>query len=116
MATYNWRTLTNGQSIAFNPTADTFNFDLPFPWAANMNVNFPTGSVVLTISGKTITLQTDIRTLTTGNVTFANGSQWLIGDNSTGTANDDGPNTLVGGSGADRFHGLGGNDSMAGNA
>jgi hypothetical protein len=52
--------------------------------------------------------------LTTSNILFSNGSQLIIGDNNTDTANDNLSNTLNGGAGADQLLGLGGNDQLNG--
>jgi Ca2+-binding RTX toxin-like protein len=54
--------------------------------------------------------------LATTNVTFANGSQLLIGDNSSGTASDDAANSLLGTSGRDFLSGFGGDDTLNGGA
>jgi Ca2+-binding RTX toxin-like protein len=117
MTTYNWTALTPGQSIAFDPTADVLRFDDSTIAAGSLSFSFqmsPPASTSFTSGSKTVTVQTDLRTLTTTNVTFVDGSVWLVGDNTTGTAGDDTANTLVGGNGGDALLGLGGNDTMTG--
>jgi Ca2+-binding RTX toxin-like protein len=52
--------------------------------------------------------------LATSNVTFANGSQLLFGDNTIDTAADDSPNFLGGTAGRDYLVGFAGNDSLGG--
>jgi len=118
MTTYNWSALTNGQSIAFDPAQDTLHIDDPSISALLVAFTFSqiSHTSTFTFSGKSITLQTDLKTITTSNFTFADGSLWLVGDDTTGTLNDDGPNTLVGGNGDDRLIGLGGDDSLTGGA
>jgi Ca2+-binding RTX toxin-like protein len=117
---YIWSFLSNGQTIAFDPLVNSLFFDQPFISANDLSVSFSFGgNTGFTVSGKTVTVQTDIRTLglTPGgspNVVFANGSVLLTGDNSTSTAGDADPNTLNGSSGADRLFGFGGNDTMLG--
>jgi hypothetical protein len=116
MATFNWTTLANNQTIAFNPFVDVLNVNDTGLSAADISVSTSTGSISITLGNKTVTLLTDRKTLTITNVTFANGSVLLTGDNTTGTADDDADNTLVGGPGNDRLYGLGGNDTMFGGA
>ncbi len=119
MTTYNWSTLTNAQSIAFNPAVDVLRFDDSTISAAALGFSFTSSAPLtstFTFGGKSITLQTDFKALTTTNLTFADGSLFLVGDNTTGVAGDDGPNTLTGGNGNDALVGLGGDDSMSGGA
>ena len=113
MATYNWSTLTNGQTIPFNPAADVLAIDVPTLSASDFGYS-NTNPITFTNGNRSVTLQTDLRTLTTQNVTFANGSVFLVGDNTTATVNDDQANTLNGTSGNDTLIGLGGNDVMSG--
>ena len=119
MTTYNWSALTNGQSVTFDPVADTLVINDSSISATDLSFSFSGNSTppcTFSFGGKTITLQTAFATLTTSNITFADGSMYLIGDNTTGTANDGGANTLTGGGGDDRLIGLAGDDSMAGGA
>jgi len=114
MAVFNWTTLSNNQSIAFNPLADVLNVNDPAASAADVSLSVGTGSTRITLAGKTITLQTDSKTLTTTNVMFVDGSLLVVGDNTIATGTDDLDNVLTGGPGDDRLYGFGGNDGMAG--
>jgi hypothetical protein len=111
---YNWSALTNNQSIAFDPLIDKLNIDDTTISAMSPNLGWSGDTTTISISSKSITLQTNIRTLTTSNLTFANGSLLVIGDNTTGITNDDMANVLTGGAGSDGFYGLGGNDTING--
>src|SRR3954463_10971816 len=117
MAVYTFSALTNGQSIAFNPSADVLNFDQASISAAGLGVTVDGTGVRVTelASGKNVMLQnTTPLQLATSNVTFANGSALLFGDNSPGTANDNLANTLNGTAGNDLLQGLGGADTLNG--
>jgi hypothetical protein len=121
MTTFTWSSLTNNQTVTFNPNTDVLNIDDTTIAAASVGANFAnshTSNCNLTFAGKTITLTTPFESLTTTNVTFANGSQLLIGDNTTavgGTGlNDDAANTLNGTANDDAFFGLIGNDTLNG--
>jgi len=123
MATYLWSSLTDGQTIAFNPTVDVLHIDDPTKSAADIYalvVSMDLSHFSLNDFGlnrdqdKTVTLQVDPRMVTQTNITFADGSVLLIGDNTTGTINDDSANTLVGGIHDDQLLGLGGADSLTG--
>jgi Ca2+-binding RTX toxin-like protein len=116
MATFNWSALANNQTIAFNPLVDVLNFNDSTISAADLTFTIGADTTRITAGGKNVTLQADRRSLTTTNVTFSDGSLLLIGDNTTGTAADEDANTLIGGTGDDRFYGLGGDDVMSGNA
>jgi Ca2+-binding RTX toxin-like protein len=116
MAVFNWTALTNNQSIAFNPNVDVLNVNDPNLFATDVSLSTSATTVSITMNNKTVTLQTDRRSLTTTNVTFSDGSLLVIGDNTTATTADDGDNTMTGGPKGDRFYGLGGNDTMIGGA
>src|SRR5919202_1745235 len=112
MAVYTFSALSSGQAITFDPNADVLNFDQTAISAANLGVT-PEGSnsriTILsgTDAGKTIVLQnTSPLQLATSNVTFANGSAVLFGDNSPSTANDDLANALSGTAGNDLLQGF----------
>ncbi|PUE10949.1 hypothetical protein B9Z51_00980 [Limnohabitans sp. T6-5] len=111
----NWSTLSHGSSLAFNPLTDRLLIDNNGLSASSFYLtwNSPT-AVTLVGGGKSITLNTDIKSLTNKNLAFSNGSVLLVGDNSAFVINDDGANTLTGTAGADNFYGLGGNDSLVG--
>src|SRR5262249_33445189 len=121
MTTFTWSSLTNGQTITFNPSTDVLNIDDATLSAASVGTSFSnsnSGNLSITFAGKTVTLTTPIASLTTTNVTFADGSQLLVGDNTTavggGGLNDDAANTLNGTAKNDAFFGLGGADTMNG--
>jgi len=123
MAIYFWSSLTDGQTIAFNPAVDVLHIDDPAKSAADLfALVLSTDLTQFTLNDfdvnqdldKTITLRADPRAVTQTNITFADGSVLLIGDNTTGTANDDSANTLTGGIHDDQLLGLGGADSLSG--
>ncbi len=118
MTTFNWSSLANGQAIAFNPVADLLYFDDPLFSAPTVAFDYfsspGTTTFIGGFDGKTVTLLTAPGTLTSGNVVFASGSMLLYGDNTTGTANDDQPNTLAGSTGDDALYGAGGADTLSG--
>ena len=122
MALYRFSALFDGQSIAFNTSVDVLNFDQSIIGAAdiratiegtNLRISVASG----TFAGKDILLLNVTPTrLTTSNVTFADGSRLLIGDNTIGTTNDNFNNNLFGTAGRDHLLGLGGNDTLNGAA
>ena len=124
--TYNWSALTNNQQIIFDPSKDTLSFDDPSISASGLSLNIPTSllnfsspvqeNVTITYGGKSITLSLPggAKALTTANVTFANGSQLVIGDNNLLTTIDNVGNALEGSAQGDLLIGLGGNDTING--
>ena len=114
MSTLNWSVLNDGQAYDFNPLSDVLNFNDPSISAFWVWLDSDGTTISFEYGGKTVTLNTAPYTLTTTNVTFADGSKLIIGDNTTATASDDGPNTLTGGSGDDQLIGAGGADSLSG--
>jgi len=115
MSAYRWTALTNKQSLVFNPTQDFFNFDDASISASSVTISWTNDtSTTLSYGGKSITLQTDVRSLSWNNVRFADSSLLVVGDNWTSNVNDDGPNNIVGYGGSDQVLGLGGNDTIFG--
>ena len=120
MAVYQFSALSDGQSISFDPFADRLNFDqttiaagdLTFAHeGADLRVIVKSGPV----TGKDIVLvSTDDTELTRTNVTFADGSLLLVGDNQPTNVSDHAGNVLTGGAGRDLLLGLGGNDTLNG--
>ena len=107
MTVYNWSTLTNNQSIAFNPSTDKLTFDSSAISAASLSLSWVSNtSTSFAYSGKSVTLLTDVKILTTTNVTFANGCQLVIGN--------DANNQLRGSAQADYILALGGDDGLDG--
>jgi Ca2+-binding RTX toxin-like protein len=121
MAVFRFSALSDGQSLVFNPTADVLNFDQTTVAAADLRVtqvgsNIRIDVVSGTQTGKDVTLQNvSPLQLATTNVTFADGSKLLFGDNFT-AQNDNLANSLTGTAGNDLLQGFGGADTMAGGA
>src|SRR5260221_2519159 len=121
MATYQFSTLSSGQSISFNPSADLLNFDQAVISAANLDVVQEGANSRVTVlsgvdSGKNVLLLNTVPLqLATSNVGFANGSQLLFGDNSV-AQNDNANNSLTGTAGNDLLSGFCGNDVLSGRA
>ena len=118
MTVYNWSALTNNQQIVFYPSTDQLNFDLSTISAASVSMSWASApSVTFTYSGQSITLMgTEVKTLTTTNITFANSSVFVIGDNTLGVSADDSVNILTGSAQNDSLLGLGGNDTISAGA
>ena len=120
MATYNFSSLSDGQSISFRPGgADVLRFDQSVISAADVRIAASgTSTRIQVVSGQyagkdILLLNTTPYQLYTGNVTFASDTRLLVGDNSV-NQNDNGSHTLNGTAGRDVFYGFGGNDSMNG--
>ena len=113
MATYSF-SQAKGTSIAFNTRADILNFDIGC--AADVDITLSGTNLIFTLGAWSVTLLNvgNIGALATSNITFADGSRLLIGDNTTGTSNDSRANNLAGGAGNDQLIGLGGNDTLDG--
>jgi hypothetical protein len=117
LAIKKFSTLANNASVVFNPASDVFQVDSTTLSAADFTVTAVNAtSVKLVGGGKTITLKTAVEKLTATNATFADGSRLLVGDASTGTANDAAANALNGTAKDDQLIGLGGNDTLDGKA
>lgn len=122
MATYFFSALASGANISFNPATDKFVFDV-LTTAASSAMGCEYGAkddltgYVVTFGGKTVYLNgLDDKEISSSNFIFADGSKYLVGDNSAATALDDAANVLRGGVLADDLWGLGGNDSLYGGA
>src|SRR6476646_5383549 len=121
MAVFQFSALSDGQSIAFNPNTDVLNFDQTTVAAADLRVTAVGTSIRVEVfsgpqTGKDVTLQNvSPPQLATTNVTFADGSKLLFGDNST-AQNDNLANSLTGTAGRDLLQGFGGADTMSGGA
>jgi Ca2+-binding RTX toxin-like protein len=118
MAVYRFSTLTHHQAISFDPETDRLWFDQT-SWAAARVVAWADEQglhVNETTSGKEIVLLGMSRfEVTTSNITFADGSRLLYGDNSL-AGNDDASNSLSGTVHDDHLHGWGGDDTLLGRA
>src|SRR4051812_1572990 len=90
MTTYNWSTLTNGQTLTgFNPLADVLRFDVNTISAAGVTIGAPTAtSTSFTFGTTTVSVPMNEFAITTSNVTFVNGTLLIVGDNSVGTGDN----------------------------
>ena len=134
MTIYNWSDLNPGDVFgqdtlaSFDPAADQLVFDDPAFSAADVLFDGNDAQSFFSLDGKFITLDIAPFSITTVNITFADGSQLIVGDNTTAVPDtatggaDDGPNTitgtnfddlLVGAGGSDSVFGSGGNDVIA---
>src|SRR5690349_19544763 len=106
MAVLRFSALSDGQSLAFNPDTDVLNFDQTDVAAAQLAVTVSGNDTHVEVAGgaqtgKAITLLNTVAfQLTSANITFADGSLLVVGDNST-ARNDDAANVLTGGDGRD---------------
>jgi Ca2+-binding RTX toxin-like protein len=129
MTTYIWSQLSSSvSSYPFDSATDLLHFDKPasnadpttFFNAASLRFSFePRGApytVFTDLAFKSIKFDTEFKSLTTANLTFAGGGLFLVGDNTTGIANDDSANIIIGGNGNDQLIGLGGDDTLTGGA
>lgn len=119
MTTYNWSALVNNQTITdFNPSTDQIYIDDPLADMGAFRLMFSTTNYAggFSILGLKMVnfIPADVRTITSANFVFQNGSQFVVGDGLIGTAFDDFSNTMVGGEFSDVLYGLGGGDSMLG--
>jgi Ca2+-binding RTX toxin-like protein len=117
VATFLFSALSDEQAISFDPGADVLTFDQTAIAAADIRVSVAGSNLVVShpATGKDVTLlNVSPLQLATSNVTFADGSQLLFGNNSPSTAADNGANTLRGTAGRDHLKGFGGNDTLAG--
>ena len=117
MATYQFSALADGQQISFNPAVDILRFDQTAIAAADVLVAAVGANLRISVGSKDVLL-TNVSSLqlATSNITFADGSRLLFGDNTTGTANDNAANSLVGTAGRDHLMGFGGADTLNGGA
>src|SRR5688572_30145730 len=124
MAVYLWSDLDGGETVSsFNPGSDVLHFDAAAISAASVLVNADPSFTPTTFSygGKTVTVQIDLRAITStiapfANVTFADGSVLRVGDDDTSTERDELGQTLWGNVNSDRLLGLGGDDAVNGGA
>lgn len=120
MATILYSSIANGDSIAFDPASDILSFDTNEISAAALSLTYAAdyAGISITAGGKTFSLtpSVSLAQLTTSNVTFADGSRLIVGDNTTGTVNDGLANTLTGTNFNDQLLGLAGNDVLNGGA
>jgi trimeric autotransporter adhesin len=116
VAVFQFSALSDGQAISFDPAVDVLNFDQTALAAADIHVITQGANVQLAdpSSLKDVTLlNVNQFQLTTTNITFADGSRLVFGDNST-AQNDNADNSLTGTEGRDLLVGFGGADTMNG--
>lgn len=122
MAIYTWSALSNGQQISFNPAVDKIVFDIPgVTWQELSNwdwISTPGGpAFILSYAGKQVSfVGLDIAQHAADTLTFASGTQLLVGDQLATTGADNLANLIVGGDTHDILYGLGGNDTINGGA
>jgi Ca2+-binding RTX toxin-like protein len=121
MPIYRFSALSDGQQIRFNPQLDDLIFDQSLISAADMRVTDEGAHTRIRLMsgpyiGKDVLLlNVDPQQLAGSNLSFANGSTLLFGDNSS-ARNDDLGNSLTGTAGRDHIAGFGGNDTLDGGA
>ena len=120
MATaYRFSALSDGAAISFDPHSDVLNFDQTAISAADIQALTEGADVRLTVisgahAGKDVLLSdVNLLQLASFNISFANGSRLLLGDNSV-ALNDNAANLLTGSAGNDLLNGLGGIDTLNG--
>ena len=119
MTTYNFSTLTNNQTIVFNPLVDILLFDTTTR-PAELLINGTASGVQFSVGGKSIVLSgitlddlgTQGATLT-NNVQFVSPGTLVVGEGTT-AQNGDLANLITGQGGDDALLGLGGNDTLDG--
>ena len=118
MATYRFDELADGQAISFNPNTDVLLFEGEYsaqyvratPDGANLRLS------IVYLDKEVVLNNVSPLQVTSSNIQFVDGSKILFGDNTTGTANDNAANSLVGTSGNDNLAGFGGADTLNGGA
>src|SRR3954467_11809940 len=101
MAIYRFSTLSDRQTIAFNPNADQSNFDQSQVAAADLLLTQEGSNLRIADNGSpnwgkdVLLTNMALGQITDANVTLASGGKLLVGDNST-ALNDDLANSLVG--------------------
>ncbi|MEP7301797.1 MAG: hypothetical protein ABI699_09740 [Caldimonas sp.] len=119
MASILFSSIADASEVGFNPLSDVLTFDNGSISAASLILTYASDFTAIGIKagGTSFTLTSTVKLtqLTTTNVRFADGSQLVIGDNSTG-ANDSAANNVVGGIRNDQLFGLAGHDTLRGGA
>jgi len=118
MATvYQFSALLSGASIVFNPEEDELRFDDLLTTPSSLAFAEAGGNLQLSLNGKTITMTgISLVNLTPANITFLNGSAFLVGDGLASAVGDAAGNSIIGTGGDDVLYGLGGNDTLNGGA
>ena len=117
MAVYQFSALSDGQAISFNPSTDVLNFDQSSIAAADVRALAEGANLRISVFDKDIVLlSVTPAQIATTNVSFADGSRLLFGDNTPAQTADNGNNTLSGAAGDDHLWGFGGRDGLNGGA
>ena len=117
---YQFSALSDAQAISFDPDADLLHFDEGTIAAADIRIAIEGSDLRISVvsgsnTGKDVLLlNTTLFQLATTNITFADASQLLYGDNSTAQSGDNNSNRLSGGIGRDHLAGFGGDDRLDG--
>src|SRR5687768_8406309 len=118
MATYLWSSLAHRAEIQnFDPAVDVFRidyadvsaFDLLVDWAKATSTS-TTWTAFVDGVWKEVTIGIPLQAFTKSSITFQDGSQIVMGDDTTGVVNDDQSNLMTGSAGDDHFFGWGGDD------
>ena len=81
MTTFAFSSLTNGQHLAFDPTADILNFDLPGATAGTVRLTRFGSNLAFTFGGKTVSLDgVSLNQLDAEKFVFAGGGALVVGD------------------------------------
>lgn len=121
MATYKYSALSfSSNAITLPSTTGTFStsdqlfFDVQSFSAADLTLGTSGSSLTINDGTNTITLRNFTQNKMSGaNFTFLDGSQLVIGDNTTGTTNDTAANTFISTDGDDYFDGMTGTDTIS---
>jgi Ca2+-binding RTX toxin-like protein len=122
MATYQWTTLTTGQTVTFNSGLDLLDFGSLNANAVRLVGLTPTSTLFIaggksvTVSGLGITqiVSRDIFSSTFQNVRTSGQSRIIVGDNSTANGDDGANDITLSGFAEGNLVGLGGNDTLRG--
>ena len=81
MTSYVFSSLTNGQHLAFDPTADILDFDLPGATAGTVRLVRSGANLAFTFGGKTVFLDgVSLNQLDAEKFIFAGGGALVVGD------------------------------------
>src|SRR5688500_4965349 len=107
MTTYIWSQLVDEQDIAFDPALDVLHFDGAID-PGDLSVDYFSTRISFFHGGKEVDLLVTPGALGAGNLTFElSTGVFIIGDGTTGTANDGLADTITGSSSHDQIAGLG---------
>lgn len=105
-----------GTTQIFNPSEDMLLFDNDF-YAKDVIVSSSGDATIFTTStGSMVLSGLSLQAITHSNVSFANGSELLVGDDTTNTTADNNDNSIVGTANNDQIYGMGGSDIIDGDS